>query len=52
MVVALRPQDYHQEPGSSNGRSVVKGQKSRKDTHASTTTPEAKLVRKGPGKDV
>ncbi len=48
---SFRPKDDQQGPGSGNAWSDFKGQKRRNDTHASTTDPEAKLVRKGDGKE-
>jgi hypothetical protein len=38
-------------PGDGNGWSDFKGEKRSNDTHESTTDPEAKLVRKGPGRE-
>jgi transposase len=38
-------------PGGGNAWLDFKGEKRRNDTHASTTDPEAKLVKKGPGKE-
>lgn len=40
-----------QGPGSGNNWTDFKGDKRSNDTHASTTDAEAKLVRKGPGKE-
>jgi transposase len=48
---SFRPKDKPKGPGSGNGWTDFKGEKRRNDTHASTTDPEAKLVRKGPGKE-
>lgn len=38
-------------PGGGNGWSDFRGEKRSNDTHASTTDPEAKLLRKGNGKE-
>jgi len=38
-------------PGDGNGWSDFKGEKRSNQTHESTTDPEAKLVRKGPGRE-
>src|SRR5688500_6583795 len=38
-------------PGDGNGWADFKGEKRRNDTHSSTTDPEAKLVRKGDGRE-
>lgn len=48
---SFRPKDEDQGPGSGNNWKDFKGEKRRNDTHASTTDPESKLVRKGPGKE-
>jgi transposase len=48
---SFRPKGEEQGPGSGNGWTDFKGEKRSNDTHASTTDPEAKLVRKGPGKE-
>jgi transposase len=48
---SFRPKDDQQGPGSGNAWMDFKGEKRSNDTHASTTDPEAKLVRKGPGKE-
>lgn len=48
---SFRPQGTDQGPGAGNAWMDFKGEKRRNDTHASTTDPEAKLVRKGPGKE-
>jgi transposase len=48
---SFRPKGTDQGPGSGNGWTDFKGQKRSNDTHESTTDPEAKLVRKGPGKE-
>lgn len=50
-VKSFRPKGTDQGPGSGNGWMDFKGQKRSNDTHASTTDPEAKLVRKGPGRE-
>jgi transposase len=38
-------------PGDGNGWSDFKGEKRSNDTHESTTDPEAKLAKKGPGRE-
>jgi transposase len=48
---SFRPKGDDQGPGAGNGWMDFKGEKRRNDTHASTTDPEAKLVRKGAGKE-
>jgi transposase len=48
---SFRPKGDDQGPGSGNAWMDFKGEKRRNDTHESTTDPEAKLLRKGPGKE-
>ena len=48
---SFRPKGDNQGPGSGNAWKDFKGEKRRNDTHASTTDPEAKLMRKGPGQE-
>ncbi len=48
---SFRPKGDDQGPGSGNAWMDFKGEKRRNDTHASTTDSEAKLMRKGPGKE-
>jgi len=48
---SFRPKDTDRGPGGGNAWMDFKGQKRRNDTHESTTDSEAKLVRKGPGKE-
>ena len=48
---SFRPKGEDQGPGSGNGWTDFKGEKRCNDTHESTTDGEAKLVRKGPGKE-
>jgi len=48
---SFRPKDDRRGPGSGNAWMDFKGEKRRNDTHESTTDPEAKLLRKGPGKE-
>jgi transposase len=48
---SFKPKGTDQGPGSGNGWTDFKGEKRTNDTHESTTDPEAKLVRKGPGKE-
>lgn len=48
---SFRPKDDQHGPGSGNAWMDFKGEKRTNDTHASTTDPEAKLLRKGPGKE-
>lgn len=50
-VKSFRPKGDDQGPGGGNGWTDFKGQKRSNDTHASRTDPEAKLVRKGNGKE-
>lgn len=46
---SFRPKGDDQGLGGGNAWMAFKGEKRRNDTHASTTDPEAKLLRKGPG---
>lgn len=48
---SFRPKDEPKGPGSGNGWLDFKGESRRNDTHESTTDADAKLVRKGPGKE-
>ena len=48
---SFRPKAEPQGPGSGNAWMDFKGEKRSNDTHQSTTDPEAKLLRKGPGKE-
>jgi Transposase DDE domain len=52
---SFRPKDGSGEPpppgGGRNREADVHGQKRSNETHASTTDPEARLYRKGPGKE-
>lgn len=48
---SFRPKDEPKGPGSGNAWMDFKGESRRNDTHESTTDAEAKLVRKGPGKE-
>lgn len=48
---SFRPKDDQQGPGSGNAWKDFKGEKRSNDTHASTTDPEAKLVRKSAGQE-
>jgi transposase len=48
---SFRPKGEDQGPGGGNAWMDFKGEQRRNDTHASTTDPEAKLLRKGPGKE-
>jgi transposase len=48
---SFRPKDEPKGPGSGNAWLDFKGEARRNDTHESTTDAEAKLVRKGPGKE-
>jgi transposase len=50
-IKSFRPKDDDKGPGSGNGWTDFKGEKRCNDTHASTTDPEAKLLRKGLGKE-
>lgn len=48
---SFRPKDEDDQDGDSNGWSDFRGKKRKNDTHASKTDPEAKLMRKGKGKE-
>ncbi|MFT3869169.1 MAG: IS5 family transposase [Nibricoccus sp.] len=48
---SFKRKDQPPGPGGGNNWTDYKGEKRSNDTHASTTDPEAKLVRKGPGKE-
>lgn len=48
---SFRPKDEPKGPGSGNAWMDFKGEKRSNDTHQSTTDTEAKLVRKGLGKE-
>lgn len=48
---SFKPTGTDDGPGGSNGWTDFKGEPRRNDTHASTTDPEAKLARKGPGRE-
>ena len=50
---SFRPKDGSGPPpgGGRNGEQDFRGQKRSNDTHASTTDPDARLFRKGPGKE-
>ena len=48
---SFKRKDSEQGPGDGNGWSDFKGESRSNDTHESTTDPEAKLVRKGPGRE-
>lgn len=48
---SVKPKGDDQGPGSGNGWVDFKGEKRGNDTHASTSDPEAKLARKGKGKE-
>ncbi len=48
---AKKDNDPKSGPGDGNGWSDFKGEKRSNDTHESTTDPEAKLVRKGSGRE-
>jgi len=50
-VKSFQPKGTDQGPGAGNGWTDFKGQKRANDTHQSTTDPEAKLVRKGDGRE-
>lgn len=50
-VKSFRPKGEDQGPGGGNPWTDFKGEKRTNDTHESTTDPEAKLIRKGPGKE-
>lgn len=48
---SFKPKGTDQGPGGGNTWTDFKGEKRSNATHESTTDPEAKLVRKGPGKE-
>ena len=48
---SFKPKDTDHGPGGGNGWTDFKGEARRNDTHASTTDPEAKLARKGDGRE-
>jgi hypothetical protein len=50
---SFRPKDGSGEPPDAgrNGERDFHGERRRNDTHVSTTDPEARLLRKGPGKE-
>lgn len=48
---SFRPKGTDAGPGGGNAWMDFKGEKRSNDTHESTTDPEAKLLRKGPGKE-
>src|SRR5277367_6241038 len=53
-IKSFRPKDGSGEPPAGGGRNReadFHGQKRSNETHASTTDPEARLYRKGPGKE-
>jgi transposase len=53
-VKSFRPKDGSDEPPADSGRNTevnFRGEKRSNVTHASTTDPDAKLYRKGPGKE-
>src|SRR6202035_4374569 len=51
---SFKPKDGDEPPadvGGRNGEADFRGERRSNDTHASTTDPEARLYRKGPGKE-
>lgn len=48
---SFRPKDEKQGPGFGNSWTDFKGEKWKNETHQSTTDPEAKLLRKGAGRE-
>jgi transposase len=48
---SFRPKDETKGPGAGNAWTDFKGEKRSNDTHESSTDSEAKLIRKGPGKE-
>ena len=50
---SFRPKDGSDEPPGPgrNGERDFRGERRRNDTHAATTDPDARLFRKGPGKE-
>jgi len=48
---SFKPKQDDRDDGDGNGWADFKGEKRRNDTHESTTDPEAKLVRKGDGRE-
>jgi hypothetical protein len=54
VLKSLKPKDGDEPPADAGGRNRdtdFHGEKRSNDTHASTTDPEARLYRKGPGKE-
>jgi transposase len=50
-IKSFKPKGSEKGPGAGNPWTDFKGEKRRNDTHESTTDPEAKLIRKGPGQE-
>ena len=50
-IKSFKPKGTGKGPGAGNPWTDFKGEKRRNDTHASTTDPEAKLIKKGPGQE-
>lgn len=48
---SFRPKDEDKDDGDNNGRGDFKGEKRSNETHESKTAPEAKLLRKGRGRE-
>jgi transposase len=50
-IKSFKPKGSGKGPGAGNPWTNFKGEKRSNDTHESTTHPEAKLIRKGPGQE-
>jgi transposase len=50
-IKSFKPKGEGKGPGAGNPWTDFKGEKRSNDTHASTTDPEAKLIKKGPGQE-
>ena len=50
-IKSFKPKGVDQGPGAGNAWTDFKGEKRSNATHESTTDPEAKLIRKGPGQE-
>jgi transposase len=48
---SFKQKDSDRGPGDGNGWTDFKGEQRKNDTHESTTDPEAKLAKKGPGRE-
>ena len=50
-IKSFKPKGTGKGPGAGNPWTDFKGEQRSNDTHASTTDPEAKLIKKGPGQE-